>query len=54
MQFDATLKDLLEESPAAWPGLVGEPARNVEVIDADISTLSGAADKVLRVHDGPE
>ena len=54
MRFDATLKELLEESPAAWPALVGAPARNVEVIDADIATVTGAADKVLRVRDDPE
>jgi predicted transposase YdaD len=48
--FDATLKRLLEESPSDWPVLAGLPRTPVEVIDADISTVAGAADKVLRVR----
>jgi hypothetical protein len=51
--FDATLKGMLEESPADWPALAGWPARYVDVIDSDISTISGATDKVLRVRDDP-
>src|SRR5260370_18188068 len=54
MRFDATLKDLLEESPTAWPNLVGQPARNVAVIDANVSTVTGAADKVLHIRDDPQ
>jgi predicted transposase YdaD len=54
METDATVKELLEESPAAWPWLVGAPAQNVEVIDSDVSTITGAADKVLRVRDEPQ
>ena len=50
MQFDATLKAMLEAGPQDWPRLLGAPADRVEVIDADTSTVSGAADKVLRVH----
>src|SRR5436309_15338635 len=53
MRFDATLKDMFEESPAAWPALVGRPARDVAVIDADVSTVTGAADKVLHIRDEP-
>lgn len=53
MQFDAILKTMLEVGPPDWPRLVGEPEFPVEVIDADISTVSGAADKVLLVK-GPE
>ena len=53
MQFDATLKTLLEAGPADWPRLLGRPATDVEVIDADASTVTGAADKVLRVN-GPD
>lgn len=52
--FDATLKRLLEESPSDWPVLAGLPRAPVKVIDADISTVSGAADKVLRVHGRPD
>jgi predicted transposase YdaD len=52
--FDATLKALLEESPLDWPALAGKPAKAVELIDADIATVSGAADKVLRVRGTPD
>jgi predicted transposase YdaD len=50
--FDALLKGLLETSPSDWPVLLGQPRSTVDVIDADVSTFSGATDKVLRVH-GP-
>jgi predicted transposase YdaD len=53
MQFDATLKTLLEAGPADWPRLLGVPASRVELIDADTSTVSGAADKVLRIVGPP-
>jgi predicted transposase YdaD len=52
MEFDATLKTMLEAGPADWPRLLGLPGSDVEVIDADASTVTGAADKVLRVN-GP-
>jgi predicted transposase YdaD len=52
--FDATLKRLLEESPSDWPVLAGLPRVPAEVIDADISTVTGAADKVLRVRGAPD
>jgi predicted transposase YdaD len=52
--FDATLKGLLEESPADWATLAGQPPAVVDVIDADVSTYTGGADKVLRVHGDPE
>jgi predicted transposase YdaD len=51
--IDATLKGLLEASPPDWPALAGYPETRVDVIDADISTVSGVADKVLRVHGPP-
>jgi predicted transposase YdaD len=54
MRFDATAKELLEESPPAWPAFVGEPAKDVDVVDASISTVTGAADKVLRIRDEPQ
>ena len=53
MAFDPAMKELFEETPAAWPWLVGAPARDVEVIDSDIATITGAADKVLRVRAEP-
>ena len=48
--FDASLKDLLEVGPADRPPLVHVKARSVEIIDADISTVTAATDKVLLVH----
>lgn len=46
-RFDATLKSMLEDAPSDWPRLLGIGGSGVRVIDADISTISGAADKVL-------
>jgi predicted transposase YdaD len=40
---------LVETEPASWPVVLGRPTGRTEVIDADIATVSGAADKVLRV-----
>src|SRR6266436_1261889 len=49
--FDAILKHLVEAYPAAWAASVGAPAdAPVRVIDADISTVSGGADKVIHVE----
>jgi hypothetical protein len=47
--YDPTLKDMVETEPESWPGFLGRPTGPTEVIDADIATVSGAADKVLRV-----
>jgi predicted transposase YdaD len=54
--FDATLKDLIEADPTSWarrflPGGV----RSATLVDADISSLTAAADKVIRAEtdDGP-
>ena len=52
--FDPTLKDLVEAGPADWPVLLGQPPAPTTVIDADIATVSGAADKVLRVRGTPD
>jgi hypothetical protein len=52
--FDATLEELLEDSPESWPALVGRPGGSVSVVDADIATITGAADKVLRVSGPPD
>jgi predicted transposase YdaD len=49
--FDATLKELIEGAAAAMPQLLGPwPFRRVELIDADLSTIVAAADKVLYVY----
>lgn len=51
--YDATAKALLEADPAGWAGWLGvrRPAGIVSVIDSDLSTVSRAADKVIRVAD---
>ncbi len=50
--FDATLKDLIEGDSAAWAALAGGGAAlRVTVIDADVSTVTAAADKVIRVEE---
>jgi hypothetical protein len=51
--FDPTLKDLVEAGPDDWPVLLDRPAAPTTVIDADIATVSGAGDKVLRVAADP-
>ena len=51
--YDATLKALVETDPGAWPAFLGRPTGPTEVIDADIATVTGAADKVLRVSSEP-
>jgi predicted transposase YdaD len=53
-EFDPVLKALVETAPADWLPLLGRRRRRVSLQDADIATVvSGAADKVLRVHDDP-
>src|SRR5271155_57083 len=51
--FDPTVKVLVETEPTSWPVLLGRPTGPTAVIDADIATVSGAADKVLRVSADP-
>jgi hypothetical protein len=53
LKFDATVKAMLEEGPADWPALAGRKVGPVEDIDADVSTVSAATDKVLRVRATP-
>lgn len=47
--FDATLKAMLEAGPADWLALAGHPGLAAEVIDADVSAVSAASDKVVKV-----
>ena len=50
--YDAVLKHLVEGYPAAWLARVGWPAVGpVRVIDADVSTVTAGADKVVRVEE---
>jgi predicted transposase YdaD len=49
--FDASVKDLIEESPLSWAQCFSRhPVRKATLVDADVSTLTAAADKVLRVE----
>lgn len=49
-RYDAILKHLPEEYPHDWALLAGVTrSEPVTVIDADVSTVTAAADKVLRV-----
>ena len=52
--YDPTLKALVETEPASWPVLFGQAKAPTTVLDADIATVSGAADNVLleRVRPG--
>lgn len=55
LPFDATLKDLAESFPRDWLKLAGvEPQGEISVIDADVSTISAAADKVIRIDEGQQ
>ncbi len=50
--FDATLKHLIEAHPEDWLAQLGvRPSGPVRMVDADIATVSGAADKVLRLEE---
>jgi hypothetical protein len=52
--IDDTLKHLTELSPQDWVVQGGWPEAPVAVIDADIATIAGAADKVIRVNGPPD
>jgi len=49
--FDATLKDIAEVDVDSWPSLAGSwPIRRVTLIDAEVSTVTAASDKVFRIE----
>ncbi len=53
-RFDVSTKELIWDDPAAWLERLGIPRPGpVEVIDSDITALTAAADKVIKVG-GPE
>ena len=52
-RYDPTLKTLVEIDPASWPYLLHCPIGPTAVVHADIATVSGAADNVLRVSANP-
>lgn len=52
--YDSVFKDLLERDPGGWVHLaLGRVPGLPSLVDADISTVSGAADKVVLLQ-GPE
>jgi len=51
--YDPALKALVETEPESWPTFLGQPTGATTVRDADIATISGAADKVLHVGAQP-
>lgn len=52
--YDSVFKDLLERDPVGWVHLALGPVKGQpKLVDSDISTVSGAADKVV-VVEGPE
>jgi len=52
--IDDVLKHLTELSPQDWVVRGGWPAAAAALIDADIGTISGAADKAIRVSSTPD
>ena len=52
--FDTTLKALIQAYPADWISFLGvAPTGPVEVVDANLSTVTAEVDKVLQVG-GPD
>src|SRR5438132_963225 len=52
--LDDALKHLTELSPQDWVVQGGWSGTRATVIDADIATIAGAADKVIRVKAQPD
>jgi hypothetical protein len=52
--IDDVLKHLTELSPQDWVVRGGWPAAAAALIDADIGTISGAADKAIRISSTPD
>lgn len=53
--YDATGKELLETGPADWVTFLGHSVdpSSVSLIDADLSTVTAAADKVIAIAETP-
>lgn len=53
-QFDTTTKYLIEAYPADWVAFLGlEPGGAIQVIDANLSTVTAEVDKVVRMDGYP-
>jgi len=48
--YDATTKFLVDTSPIDWLHFFGIPGDRAEVIDADLSTVTTDADRVIRFY----
>jgi predicted transposase YdaD len=48
--FDAATKFLTETQPSDWVSLFALPAGATQVLDADLSTVTAAADRVFRIE----
>jgi predicted transposase YdaD len=49
-RYDATFKQLVEAHPADWIAFVGlPPGTDLAVVEAELSSITAAADKVIRV-----
>jgi predicted transposase YdaD len=53
--YDATAKELLQTDPAGWAAFLGiaRPPDRVKLIESELSTVTAAADKVIRIEDDP-
>lgn len=53
--YDAAGKELLETDPAGWAAFLGaaRPPGRVRLLESELSAVTAAADKVLRVDDDP-
>ena len=51
--FDSTTKHLIEDNPRDWLAYAGLPDAEVEVVDANLSTITSEADKILRLKTDP-
>jgi predicted transposase YdaD len=53
--YDATAKELLQTDPVGWAALLGvaRPPDRVKLIESELSTVTAAADKVIRIEDDP-
>lgn len=50
--FDATLKELVEAYPRDWIAQLGlSSAGPLEIIDADLSTVTAQADRLIRLQE---
>jgi hypothetical protein len=51
--FDATTKDLIQSHSKDWLTFLGLPVNGITITDADLSTVSPDADKIIVVDADP-